>query len=164
MFCSQKQKLTKNLIIKGLSNRCYASAIQIPFHPHYVPPGQPFSRRYPPIGRKKILKTSYAIPTLNLNSSQNQLQAPTLSEMLKPTNSIFIGIVPTINKLQADEKLSSSYNLNTQNEHIPFIFRASTICFVLVGVIRYFYHTSKPLDSKSDSETNYEKDLHKKNS
>ncbi|CAG8673220.1 16404_t:CDS:1 [Gigaspora margarita] len=161
MFCSQKQKLTNNLINKGLSNRCYASAIQIPFHPHYVPPGQPFSRRYPTTGRKTFLKTSYVIPTLNLNSSQNLLQTPNLSERLKPTNTIYIGVVPTVNKLQTDENLSRSFNINTQNEHIPIIFRVSTICFVLFGVIRYFYRTGRALDSKPDSETKYKSDIHK---
>ncbi|CAG8519688.1 8082_t:CDS:1 [Dentiscutata erythropus] len=161
MFYSQKQKLTNHLINKGLSNRCYASAIQIPFHPHYVPPGQPFSRRYPTTRRKKFLKTSHVIPTFNLNSSQNQLQSPNLSEMLKPTNAIFIGIVPTVNKLQTDENLSRSYNINTQNEHIPIIFRVSTICFVLCGIIRYFYRTGGTLDSKPDSETKHKSDIHK---
>lgn len=43
MIYSNKSKIVKQIFLQEVNNikRYYASAIQLPFHPHYVPPGQP---------------------------------------------------------------------------------------------------------------------------
>ncbi|CAH1759876.1 4266_t:CDS:2, partial [Entrophospora sp. SA101] len=59
-----------------------------------------------------------------------------------------IGIVPSINKLQAvDEAITSKdYYYGSNNRKIPFLFRLSTIFFIFTGLTKFY---SKRGESKS---------------
>ncbi|RHZ88020.1 hypothetical protein Glove_26g107 [Diversispora epigaea] len=141
-------KLTSN----QRNQRHYASTIQLPFHPHYVPPGQkPVLRQKPTTGRKKVLKTSYIIPSWTLGVSQNNNPFPKYpARELKQNNSILIGIVPSINRIQPAEKTSSKESKQNRRDgkKIPMLFRLSTIYFVVAFVFRHFSLRNKDKDYK----------------
>ncbi|CAG8498858.1 2904_t:CDS:1 [Diversispora eburnea] len=148
-------KLTSN----QRNQRHYASIIQLPFHPHYVPPGQkPVLRQKPTTGRKKILKTSYIIPSWTLGVSKNNNPFPKYpTGELKQNNSILIGIVPSIDRIQPSGKASSRENKHNRRdgEKIPILFRLSTIYFVMAFVFRHFSLRKKDKDYKIIPNYNY---------
>ncbi|CAG8582080.1 3254_t:CDS:1 [Funneliformis mosseae] len=162
MFRSNKSKLAKSILQQGVNNaqRYYASTIQLPFHPHYVPPGQPTTtsiiRKQNNLKGKNFSKTSSNPSTTfgiySFNHAQHSQPFP-ISVLNNTTNSMILGLVPTINRLQKisfskkdDVLLSTNFFGDTSNEatkrKIPFLFRISTICFVVAGFIRS-YHRRK---------------------
>ncbi|GBC05399.1 hypothetical protein RclHR1_06200004 [Rhizophagus clarus] len=115
MICSNKPKIAKRIFQREINNikRYYASTIQLPFHPHYVPPGQP-----------SAITTASSIRKQNKTSRFDRLQEASFSK-------------------REDIFLSMNFFGDTYNEpskrKIPFLFRISTICFVAASLIR-FYH------------------------
>lgn len=164
MFCSNKLKVEKRIFQQGVNyfQRYYASAIQLPFHPHYVPPGQPLSITTTSTIRrqkknKEISKTSsnssttFGISSFN-NTQQSQLQLFPISVLKNPANSMIfqLGLVQTINRLQEasfskreDILLSTNFfGGETSKRKIPFLFRISTICFIVASLIRIYHRKS----------------------
>ncbi|CAG8672998.1 15583_t:CDS:1, partial [Acaulospora morrowiae] len=128
-----------DLIHKG--TRCYASAIQLPFHPHYVPLGkQPVMRRNPTSGRKKGLKSSYTIPSWNLGvASQNKDQVIGLPAGVVGSQELIFLEIPSVNNRSRIVEFGTREKRGDQERKIPILFRISTICFVVTGVFRNFY-------------------------
>ncbi|RIA87603.1 hypothetical protein C1645_776915 [Glomus cerebriforme] len=167
MFCSNIPKLAKRIFQQGVNNtqRYYASAIQLPFHPHYVPPGQPSTITTTSTIRKQKKTKNFSKTIDNSsatfgndsfnNTQQGHSQLFPIGILNHPANStIFqLGLVPTINRLQGasfskkeDILLSINFFGDTFNEtskrKIPFLFRISTICFVLASLTRFYHRGS----------------------
>ncbi|GBC25100.2 hypothetical protein GLOIN_2v1560768 [Rhizophagus irregularis DAOM 181602=DAOM 197198] len=115
MICSNKSKIVKRIFLQEVNNikRYYASTIQLPFHPHYVPPGQPttITTTSDIWKQNKISKTSRFVPTIN------RLQEASFSKR----EDIFLSM----------NFFGDTYN-ETSKRKIPFIFRISTICFIKI--------------------------------
>src|ERR1051325_9141744 len=165
MFCSNKPKSITHIFQQGVNyaQRYYASTIQLPFHPHYVPPGQPSTITANSTARKqrknkKFSKTSsnssttFGISSFN-NTQQSHSQLFPISVLKIPANSMIfqLGLVPTINRLQEasfskseDILLSTNFfgSSEPSKRKIPFLFRISTICFIVTSLIRFYHRKS----------------------
>ncbi|RGB35720.1 hypothetical protein C1646_758978 [Rhizophagus diaphanus] len=137
MICSNKSNIVKRIFLQEVNNikRYYASTIQLPFHPHYVPPGQPttITTTSDIWKQNKTSKTSRFVPTIN------RLQETSFSKR----EDIFMSM----------NFFGDTYN-ETSKRKIPFIFRISTICFVAASLIRFYHRGSKGSKGNKDSNNN----------
>jgi hypothetical protein len=167
MICSNKPKIAKRIFLQKVNNikRSYASTIQLPFHPHYVPPGQP-----------STITTTSNIRKQNKTSKTSSKSSTTFEfYQLDPANSMIfqLGFVPTINRLQETsfskrEDIFLSMNFfgdtygETSKRKIPFLFRISTICFVAASLIRFYHRGSKGSKGNKGSNNNNNSKLNQK--